>query len=232
MGAVDLNRTCEDFTAAVFAAARVAIPYHRCPRCGFIFSVALDHLARDDWQRLIYNDAYVLADPDFVHRRPWHNAGMIAERFGATPTISLLDYGGGNGSLAHELGRRGFASAHTYDPFYQGSARPARSFDLVTSFEVLEHTPTPYETLRDMRWFMDEKGLLFFSTLLQPPNIDTLGLSWWYAAPRNGHVSLYSRASLDALMERLGLRWGSCSDLIHVAYRKRPPAFARHLFQA
>lgn len=230
MGTIDFHRTCEDQQAPVFALAGRPIPYHRCPACSFIFTVAFDHFAPDEWRREIYNDDYVRADPDFVDARPLSNAELIANNFGHHSGITLLDYGGGNGLMARRLMEKGFTQATSYDPFYAGSTRPAGTFDLITSFEVLEHSPTPYDTLKDMRWFMGDKGMLFFSTLLQPADIDLQGLTWWYAAPRNGHVSLYSRASLDALMKRLGLVWGSCNDLLHVAFRKRPPAFARHLF--
>ncbi|MCC6318108.1 MAG: class I SAM-dependent methyltransferase [Gemmatimonadaceae bacterium] len=230
MGTVDFNRTCEDSKGRVFGDANRPVPYHRCIRCGFIFTAAFDHFAPGDWQRDIYNDDYVLADPDFVERRPIRNGEMVANTFAQTPGIAVLDYGGGNGRLVRQLAQRGFARATCYDPFHEGSTRPSGTFDLVTSFEVLEHSPTPYETLRDMRWFLSERGLLLFSTLLQPADIDAQGLSWWYASPRNGHVSLYSRAAMDALMKRLGLQWASCSDVLHVAYRKRPPAFARHIF--
>jgi 2-polyprenyl-6-hydroxyphenyl methylase/3-demethylubiquinone-9 3-methyltransferase len=99
----------------------------------------------------------------------------------------------------------------------------------VTCFEVFEHTPTPFETVRDIRSFLADPGLLVFSTLMQPPEIGAIGLSWWYAAPRNGHVSLYSREAMTALLKRVGLKWGSFTEVAHVAFRGRMPAFARHL---
>lgn len=228
MGTIDFNKSCEDHKAGpVFAPADRPISYHRCPACRFIFTTAFDHFAPDEWQREIYNDAYVQADPDFIEVRPLSNARLIHANFGRTPQITLLDYGGGNGLMARRLVEQGLTAATSYDPFYAGSVRPSGRFDLVTSFEVLEHSHTPYETLKAMRDFMSDQGMLFFSTLLQPAEVD---LDWWYASPRNGHVSLYARASMDALMKRLGLTWASCNDLLHVAFRKRPPAFAAHLF--
>lgn len=231
LGSIDRNRSCEDPKSPVFPPSGVGIPYHRCSSCEFLFTVAFDHYAPDDWQREIYNDEYVKVDPDFVEFRPKQNAKVLSETFARTPGITVLDYGGGNGSLVQQLTARGFAKATSYDPFYAGSSRPKGSFDLVTAFEVLEHSHTPYETLRDMRWFMAERGMLHFTTLLQPEGVGNDVLHWWYASPRNGHVSLYSRNSLTALMNRLGLVWGSCNDLLHVAFRKRPPAFASHLFR-
>ena len=73
-----------------------------------------------------------------------------------------------------------------------------------------------------------DEGIILFSTLTQPADFDQLRLHWWYAGPRNGHVSLYSRESLTILFQQLGLQLFSISELVHVAYRKLP-AFAAHL---
>ena len=35
------------------------------------------------------------------------------------------------------------------------------------------------------------KGMVLFSTLVQPADIETQKLRCWYAAPRNGHISLF-----------------------------------------
>ena len=63
--------------------------------------------------------------------------------------------------------------------------------------------------------------------MLQPADIDRQGLSWWYAGPRNGHVSLFSRESLVALIEPFGFGIASFNDDLHVLYREIPD-FARH----
>lgn len=229
-GAVDFNKTCEDYKSPVFAPSGVDIPYHRCDACGFVFTIAFDHFGAAEFHTHIYNDAYLLADPDFIERRPASNGDMLQRTFGhAASTLRVLDYGGGNGALANGLRARGFATAATYDPFYAGSVRPQGTFDLVTCFEVMEHTPTPRETLADILSFVTPGGLLMFSTLLQPADFAAKGTRWWYAAPRNGHVSLYAKGSIDALMREHALSWGSCHDGLHVAFRGSLPPFARTL---
>ena len=72
-------------------------------------------------------------------------------------------------------------------------------------FEVLEHSTDPSRMLRDLVTFLSETGIILLSTLLQPQDIDRHGLTWWYAAPRNAHISLYSRPSLGKLVDGLGL---------------------------
>jgi len=73
-----------------------------------------------------------------------------------------------------------------------------------------------------------EDGLLLFSTLLQPEEIQQTGLSWWYAAPRNGHCSLYTASALTRLFASVGMQAASAGPALHLAYR-RVPGFARHL---
>ena len=73
--------------------------------------------------------------------------------------------------------------------------------------------------MADMNSLLAENGLILFSTLLQPADIDQQGLNWWYAGPRNGHVSLFSRASLGRLVDPFGLKLGSFNDNLHVLYR-------------
>ncbi|MBK8250862.1 MAG: class I SAM-dependent methyltransferase [Gemmatimonadetes bacterium] len=232
-GAVEFNRTCEDREVPVFPPTGVDIPYHRCAGCGFIFTIAFDHFGAAEFGQYIYNDNYPLADPDFAERRPASNAELLRRNFGgAAAQLKVLDYGGGNGLLAERLQALGFTGATTYDPFYAGSERPRGTFDLVTAFEVLEHTPTPRETLADMASLLSSEGMLFCSTLLQPPDIDQLRLRWWYAAPRNGHVSLYSRPALTALAASVGLTYGGGNELLHIFHRGTLPSFATQLVTA
>ena len=77
---------------------------------------------------------------------------------------------------------------------------------------------------------MTYSGLIIFSTLLQPPDIDQAGLSWWYAASRNGHVSLFSRPGLELLVRRLGVQFGSFDQDLHALFREIPD-LAKHFIR-
>ena len=119
------------------------------------------------------------------------------------------------------LRESGFPQVETYDPFVPRFAqKPAGRFDCVICFEVLEHATDPLSTLGDMVEFLTDTGLIVLSTLLQPADIDRRGLSWWYAAPRNAHISLYTKASLDRLLEPLGFQVHSLGESYHVLYRQ------------
>ena len=118
----------------------------------------------------------------------------------------------------------------TYDPFVRRfDSRPDGLFDCVICFEVLEHSTDPSKTLRDIAGMLTYSGLILISTLLQPDDIDSQGLAWWYAAPRNAHVSLYSSASLEKLARSTGFQVHSLDQSYHVlvrADRVLVPAFA------
>ena len=123
--------------------------------------------------------------------------------------------------------RRGFA-AETYDPFTKFNRMPEERFDLITCFEVMEHVPAPKTTVESMVSLLKEQGAILFSTLLPPADFEALGLNWWYASPRNGHISLYSGQSLALLFQPHGMKVASFSSDLHLAYAEIPP-FASHL---
>jgi 2-polyprenyl-6-hydroxyphenyl methylase/3-demethylubiquinone-9 3-methyltransferase len=227
---VDFHKNCAQGREPVLAASGVPVYYHRCGECGLVFTTRFDDFSIADFARHIYNGDYALVDPDYRDVRPGHNAGLVRHLFGARPQLRVLDYGGGNGRLAELLRQAGFADVRTFDPFVPEHAeRPQGVFDLLLCFEVMEHTTDPRGTLRDMAALLAPRGLILCSTLLQPADFDSLGLGWWYAGPRNGHVSLYSERSLALLGRSLGLTLASFDSCLHILFRDELPAFARHL---
>jgi 2-polyprenyl-6-hydroxyphenyl methylase/3-demethylubiquinone-9 3-methyltransferase len=231
-GAVDFSKSCLEHRGVVLPRIGAPVHYHRCVSCGFLFTVAMDAWSHADFARRIYDAEYVTVDPDYVELRPRVNAELLERTFGADrASVRVLDYGGGNGGLARHLRARGFAHAESYDPFEASfAARPSGQFDLVVSFEVVEHVPQPAETFADMLRFLSPNGILFFTTLLQPADIERCRLDWWYVAPRNGHISLHTRASLAHLFAGAGFTVASANDNLHIAF-KTVPAFAKHLLQ-
>jgi hypothetical protein len=83
--------------------------------------------------------------------------------------------------------------------------RPASHFDIITCIEVIEHSPTPVETLADMRSFLADEGVILLGEVLQPPDIDEVKCSWWYCGTSNGHVSTFADRTLVELCRRAGL---------------------------
>jgi 2-polyprenyl-6-hydroxyphenyl methylase/3-demethylubiquinone-9 3-methyltransferase len=231
-GVVDFHKNCLNVQHPALALSGVPVYYHRCPACGFLFTTAFDHFTKEDFHNHIYNSDYILVDPDYRDARPRANAQSLAQMFPGIEPQRILDYGGGEGLLGQVLGSMGRRQVDTYDPFVaRFAARPPERYDCIVSFEVLEHTPDPRRTLGDMNELLSPGGLILFSTLLQPWDIDQQGLNWWYAAPRNGHVSLYSRASLQKVVQPLGFQLASFNDNFHALFR-RVPQFASHFLHS
>jgi 2-polyprenyl-6-hydroxyphenyl methylase/3-demethylubiquinone-9 3-methyltransferase len=222
-GVVDFHKNCETRRRKVLDLSGIPIYYYRCPECRFIFTTAFDHFTIEDFSRHVYNEDYQLVDPDYRLNRPRHNAAFLCKLFAASRPQRVLDYGGGNGLLAELLRAAGFAQVDTYDPFVpRYAARPPRRYDCIVCFEVAEHSTDPARTFAEMNDLLMDPGVILFSTLLQPADIDQQGLSWWYAGPRNGHVSLYSRASLKALARPHRFMLGSVDDDSHLLFRTIP----------
>jgi 2-polyprenyl-6-hydroxyphenyl methylase/3-demethylubiquinone-9 3-methyltransferase len=222
-GVVDFNKNCEQRRANVLPLAGVPIYYHRCGSCGLLLTTVFDAFSNDDFKRWIYNEQYITVDPDYVEIRPRSNAQGLESILGEHKNIRILDYGGGSGRLAELLRQAGFTAVHSYDPFAEAqSQRPTGMFDFICAFEVLEHTTTPRETMADMLSMLRDPGLLMFSTLVQNRDFESFGINWWYIAPRNGHVTLYSRQALTRLAESLGHRLASKDDGLHILFRSVP----------
>jgi 2-polyprenyl-6-hydroxyphenyl methylase/3-demethylubiquinone-9 3-methyltransferase len=230
-GVVDFHKNCEIYRRRVLDVSGVPIYYHRCPSCQFIFTTAFDHFTKADFLEHIYNDEYLLVDPDYREARARGNADTLCRLFPVDRPRNILDYGGGNGVLAESLRAAGFPEVETYDPFVpRHSARPADRFDCVVCFEVVEHATDPLHVFAEMNDLLTDSGLIVFSTLLQPIDMEEKGLNWWYAGPRNGHVSLFSRTGLERLVRRFGFQFGSFDENLHVLFREIPD-FARHFIR-
>lgn len=232
LGRVDFNKHCDEGRSGKLPISGVRITYLRCTACEFLFTRDFDAWSQADFAEKIYNAEYALVDPDFAERRPAGNASFMTQGFGDyREQISLLDYGGGEGRMMELLRANGFRVVNTYDPFSsKHNVSDGEKYDLITAFEVFEHVPDPIATMRDITNRMKPESLLVFSTLLQPANFGAFGLSWWYVAPRNGHISLHSQKSLAFLLKQFGLNMASASQGLHIGFRELPH-FARGLLK-
>jgi SAM-dependent methyltransferase len=231
LDSVDFNKSCEELRGKFLPRSGLAVSYVMCEDCGYSFAPQICRWSRDEFAQEIYNDEYRAVDPDWEEVRPRNNAAVLLQAFGnRAPAIRHLDYGGGNGLLARMLSGAGWNSL-SYDPYVDRDRRLADlgSFDLVTAFEVFEHVPDVRRLMDDLASLVAEDGVVLFSTLLSDGNIAPgLPLTWWYAAPRNGHISLYSSRSLAFLGAAAGFNFGSLQPNFH-AFWKTVPAWAAHL---
>lgn len=230
---VDFNKSCVEGSGTFLPLCGVPIYYFLCQQCGFCFAPEMHRWKSEEFAKKVYNDEYVMVDPDWIETRPRGNAQHLAKIFGAASAeIRHLDYGGGLGLLSDLLQGEGWQST-SYDPYVDVDIgiHDFGKFDLITSFEVFEHVPDATRLIGDLASLLDDDGMIYFSTLLSDGQIvPGQRLAWWYAAPRNGHISLYTQKSLAVLGAREGLQFGSFTPNLH-AFWRRVPSWAGHLFK-
>jgi len=217
---VDFNRNCHP---QKYSHGLVGVPvyFHRCNQCGFVFTRAFDEFSADNWRRFVYNEEYFAnLDPDYKATRPRLNAEVlmaICKVFGQKNVLAA-GYGGGNGALSTILRNRQI-EYYTHDP-YDLSDIPEQyigKFNVVSSFEVLEHTTNPTGTFRAILKLVGARFLLVLSTQCSHGLIDgTRRLAWHYVAPRNGHVSIYTRQSLRHIATTFTLDYLPVSRGLHL----------------
>jgi SAM-dependent methyltransferase len=222
-GVVDFNKSCEDHKGRALPLAGVPIYYHRCDCCGLIFTVALDKWSKQEYMNNIYNESYVNVDPEYISIRPEQNAEVTRRVAKENRTLSILDYGGGNGHCSQRLVEQGF-NAKSWDPMDSDAEKPiGLRVDLVTAFEVMEHSPTPVDTLAEASSFLKDNGIMFFSTLaIDQERNASPSVQHWYIAPRNGHITIFTQKSLDILAKKCGLQIHHANLSHHIVFRSVP----------
>ncbi len=136
---------------------------------------------------------------------------------------SLLDVGAGNGYFVdlarREFGfdARGLEISHEevdfakqmfgVDLLQEDIADHQDTYNVITSFNVLEHVINPQEFLKNMLTRLNPDGILVLTT----PNptcihVRTSGLEKWKMIDPPHHVNLFTRGALDAMLDQNGLR--------------------------
>lgn len=175
--------------------------YLRCAACGFI------QVTDPIWLPEAYSYAISKLDTGIM-RRNLANADFTcaAIRLLAPSSKLFLDYGGGHGTFVRMMRDRGFdfrwSDAFAQNHYARGFEHcEGTRYDLLTSFEVLEHLLDP---LKDISSMMSLADNVLVSTLVLPEPAPQPG-QWWYYIPNSGqHISLYSRATLQVIAEKFG----------------------------
>lgn len=228
-GTVDFNKSCNNYP---LPRSGIAVQYFRCADCDLLFTDFCDEWSGQDFAKFIYNDSYVLVDPDYIGTRARGDAAIYAEIFApAKGEVRILDYGGGMGVFARSLGEHGFGKVATFDPF-ASPERPEGKFDIVTAFEVIEHSAEPLGTLEDLLSFVGDGGCLIVGQSMQPADITTVRCDWWYVAPRNGHITFYSHRTMERFAKAHNLVYRYTTQGAFVLYRAQVSEATRAILDA
>ena len=145
----------------------------------------------------------------------------VIERVWRQPPGRLLDVGTGGGSFPFIASQRGWradgcepnrwlcdwALEHYDLPIRPGTligqSYPAKSYDVVTMWDVLEHTPDPKMELREIHRVLKEDGLV----VINYPDIGSwiarvMGRSWVFLL--DVHLYYFTRATIRKLLDDAG----------------------------
>jgi SAM-dependent methyltransferase len=203
-----------------------------CPRCGHLQTPELTDLNAyydQTYKMLIDTDdedqLYEVVGDRSVYRYP-HQAQTLFAKVSLPSGARVLDYGAAKGTtLKHVLARRPDLLAHLFDvsrmyiPFWEKFLPPdnwavyqpkhewAGSFDLVTSFFVLEHTAQPLSMLSAVRKLLRPGGQFYFIV----PNVYANICDFVVA----DHVNHFSAASLRYALGRTGFEQVEIDERAH-----------------
>lgn len=215
----------------------------RCKRCGLMY---LDPRLRQD---VILNAYSVGEDPNFVSQveareRTFERSLAYLERF-MPARGRVLDIGTAAGSFLAVARRRGWEVAgcepnrwlcewgarHYGLPLQPGTVfdmqLPAASFDLVTLWDVLEHTPDPKAVLQEAARVLRPGGWL----VVNYPDISSsiarlMGRRWVFLL--SVHLYYFTPDSIRRMLDSVGFRtvrmrlhWQSL-ELGYLFFRMRP----------
>jgi 2-polyprenyl-3-methyl-5-hydroxy-6-metoxy-1,4-benzoquinol methylase len=221
---MDASRSGSDARAgrSVTPLSGLPIYFYSCSACDFTFTRAFDHWTSGDFAKHIYNHDYPQHDPQYADgARGTRTAMDLIGQFGTTlNALSVLDWGGGEGSFAATLRQHGLQAVTSYDPFVESaSARPAGQFDIVTCFEVMEHSTDPAALVCELANHRAADGVILISTLCCTRQTIEFGLhNWHYAVPRNGHISFMTPKALQHCARKVGLVAHSFTNSAHTIF--------------
>jgi SAM-dependent methyltransferase len=156
-------------------------------------------------------------------RVPW-NFAQALRRMGSGKGSTLLDVGCAEGQFLHLAAKAGFeVTGMDFNPASLEIARKlpgvsevylcsvgelgdrlhGKQYDVVTLFEVLEHTADPFQTVLSIHRLLKPGGRLFLSV---PGNRRWPGFFHPEVDAPPHHLTLWSEAALVRLLERAGLR--------------------------
>jgi hypothetical protein len=221
LGNVDFAKTCTDrLGVAVFENTGCLVPYHKCSKCGFIFTTFADEWSDNTISEMIYNEEYGKADGvmpgweagknDPRQTISYKTGVKLINNFGIASDqgLKLLDYGaGGNpGPTGLCFEDKGF-DLTSYEPYLCDGASQLKheKYDLIYSIEVFEHVINLTDLTNFMAHHLSDRGLMYVQTMIHPHPSEEDILGSWYIAPRNGHFSIFTFPAIFLLFKRVGI---------------------------
>lgn len=177
------------------------ISYFKCSNCGFV------QTEKPYWLEESYSSAITSLDIGLVNRNIQYSnivEGIIYNNF--NEKAKFLDFAGGYGMFTRIMRDKGFDYYHEdkyceniFAKFFsiEDLKKNDRFFELVTSFELMEHIEDPFRELDYI--FSQTDNFLFSTEILPKENFE----NWWYLGEEHGqHISFYTTLSIEKIAER------------------------------
>ena len=230
-------KICDKFSRFIFTKkilSKYDVAYFKCQNCGFVQTEKPYWFAESYESALSALDTGLLARPLAFSQI---TEKLIMQYY--NPNCKFVDYGGGNGIFVRLMRDKGFNfyrqdkyANNIYARFFDISdlCEEESKFDLLTSFEVLEHLENPLEALSEMFSYSEN---ILCSTLLQP-DIDINALyAWDYIGELHGqHISFYTNTSMNIIAERFGCYFYSNNIGLHLLTPKKLNNINFHIFSS
>jgi 2-polyprenyl-3-methyl-5-hydroxy-6-metoxy-1,4-benzoquinol methylase len=192
----------------------------KCRACGFVFMRAIPTL--DELNK--YYSSYSYGSAQFLSPITIKSYNLLLDEFEKyRKSNRILDVGCGVGFFLEQAKKRGWEVYGTeysqkaieickekgiqiVDGILDSMKFDYHDFDVVTSFEVIEHINNPVDELRQIRSLLRKGGLFYCTT----PNFNSL-LRYYLKENYNvigypEHLSYYTRRTLSALLRNSGFK--------------------------
>lgn len=171
--------------------------YYQCSHCGFV------QTEEPFWLSEAYSSAITDTDIGLIARNIHLSSVVDTVLKILQPNDKLLDYGGGYGMFVRLMRDKGW-DFEWYDEYCENlfakrHEMKCQHYDVITSFEMLEHLPNPMEMFEKMFELSDT---LICTTELLPQPTPKIQDWWYYATETGQHISFYTRKSLQVIAEK------------------------------
>jgi ADP-ribose pyrophosphatase YjhB (NUDIX family) len=177
--------------------------YHYCDRCEFISKDQGCRVSED--QEFVIYDRHTnsIEDESYVtYFRNFINKTIFKYR---SDGIKGLDFGSGPEPVLSELLKRDYGyDMDIYDKFYAPDRiYEGKTYDLVTSTEVVEHLDDPIEYFKLFRSLLAKDGILAIMTQFHPR--DDSKFEGWHYRRDESHISFFTPETIKWIAGIVGL---------------------------